>query len=216
MLTRRQFLGHMAVAGTLAALPSLPEFTPLPEPSHNLRALTASRPILLSDDDHGNVFLLKLILERQGLTVVGTISSSSALRIAQTFPLSLIISDVMTPDMDGYTLLQHLKADIRTRNIPFMFLTARTLLSDRDYGMQLGADDYLTKPTHPHELYARVERLLLERTDWRQPFGTPVHDNFPDSDVESFPLTNNSYQGFYKGRFGRIMPARPIAARRTS
>lgn len=116
--------------------------------------------ILVVDDDVDSLKLIGLMLQRQGYEVSGANSGSQAIERAVVEQPNLIILDVMMPDMDGYTVCRHLRANERTRGIPIIMFTAKTMIDDKVAGFEAGADDYLTKPTHPAELASRVKAVL--------------------------------------------------------
>jgi len=119
-----------------------------------------SRPILHTDDDSGNLVMVKMMLERLGYTVISAVSSNDALHICQTQPISLVISDVLKPKISGLDLLQLLRADSATAGITFTFLTTRCdAITMRD-GLSLGADDYLCQPVPMKELAEKTQELL--------------------------------------------------------
>lgn len=116
--------------------------------------------ILVVDDDVDSLKLIGLMLKRNGYEVEGANSGSQALEKANNEQPNLIILDVMMPDMDGYTVARELRANPRTQQIPIIMFTAKTLIDDKVAGFEAGADDYLTKPTHPAELASRVKAIL--------------------------------------------------------
>lgn len=116
--------------------------------------------ILIVDDDIDSLKLIGLMLQRHGYEVVAANAGNQALtKAAQEHP-DLIILDVMMPDMDGYEVCRRLRANPDTRTIPIIMFTAKTLVDDKVAGFEAGADDYLTKPTHPAELASRVKAML--------------------------------------------------------
>jgi DNA-binding response OmpR family regulator len=119
-----------------------------------------STTILVVDDDTDSLKLISLMLQRQGHDVLSADSGSKAIDKAIVEQPDLIILDVMMPDMDGYQVCRHLRGDTRTREIPIIMFTAKTLIDDKVAGFEAGADDYLTKPTHPAELASRVKAVL--------------------------------------------------------
>lgn len=119
-----------------------------------------STKILVVDDDVDSLKLIGLMLQRQGYEVFAANSGGQAIDKATTNHPDLIILDVMMPDMDGYQVCRHLRNDGRTREIPIIMFTAKTLVDDKVAGFEAGADDYLTKPTHPAELASRVKAVL--------------------------------------------------------
>jgi putative two-component system response regulator len=132
----------------------------------------ADKPtILVVDDTPDNITLLCSLLGEEYRNKVAT-NGTKALKIARTEPYpDLILLDIMMPDMDGYEVCRQLKADPLTKNIPVIFLTAKTQEGDETLGFKLGAVDYITKPIVPLILLARVQthlalresRKLLER-----------------------------------------------------
>lgn len=127
--------------------------------------------ILIVDDDTDSLKLIGLMLQRQGYEIATADSGTQALQAAVAQNPDLIILDVMMPDMDGYTVCRNLRNDQRTVGIPILMFTAKTLVDDKVAGFEAGADDYLTKPTHPAELAARVQAILA-RSSARDDEGT--------------------------------------------
>lgn len=119
------------------------------------------RPTVLVVDDSPEILALLHELLRDRHKVKIATSGDKALRIAATDPKpDLILLDVLMPNMDGYELCRWLKADAVTRDIPVMFLTARSDVADESHGLALGAVDYITKPISPPILLARVRTHL--------------------------------------------------------
>jgi CheY-like chemotaxis protein/MinD-like ATPase involved in chromosome partitioning or flagellar assembly len=125
--------------------------------------------ILIVDDDIDSLKLIGLMLQRHGYEVVAANAGNQALTKASSDHPSLIILDVMMPDMDGYEVCRRLRANPETRGIPIIMFTAKTLVDDKVAGFEAGADDYLTKPTHPAELASRVKAILARNTSQRKP-----------------------------------------------
>lgn len=125
-----------------------------------------ARPVLIVEDDPDIAESLRYNLERDGLRTrvveTGELGLSAALD-AQNAP-SLIILDLMLPGMSGTELCRRLRREPQTRRTPIIMLTARTSEADRVMGLDLGADDYITKPFSVRELMARV-RAVLRRAD---------------------------------------------------
>jgi len=120
----------------------------------------ASRIVLIVDDEPANLFLLTHLLE-PSYQVRAANTGESALRAAANEPTpDLVLLDVMMPGMDGYAVLERLRSDPATREIPVIFLTALAEIKDEERGLQLGAVDYITKPISPPILLARVRTHL--------------------------------------------------------
>lgn len=116
--------------------------------------------ILIVDDDIDTLQLVGTMLERQGFKIVAANNGQQALQKAASETPDLIILDVMMPGMDGYEVTRKLRAMEQTAYIPIILFTAKTQVDDKVVGFESGADDYLTKPTHPTELIARVRSIL--------------------------------------------------------
>ncbi|MBO9308536.1 MAG: response regulator [Chloroflexi bacterium] len=116
--------------------------------------------ILVVDDDIDSLKLISLLLQRQGYEVTAASNGTQAIARAAAERPDLIILDVMMPDLDGYEICRRLRANPITQPIPIIMFTAKTLIDDKVQGFEAGADDYLSKPTHPAELASRVKALL--------------------------------------------------------
>lgn len=116
--------------------------------------------ILVVDDTPDNLTLMSGLLKDNYRVKVAN-SGERALKIAQSeTPPDLILLDIMMPEMDGYEVCRRLKADNNTRDIPIIFLTAKTEVVDETLGFELGASDYITKPISPPIVLARIETHL--------------------------------------------------------
>jgi len=116
--------------------------------------------ILVVDDTPDNLTLMSGLLKDNYLVKVAN-SGARALKIAQSeTPPDLILLDIMMPEIDGYEVCRRLKVDNKTRDIPIIFLTAKTEVIDETLGFELGASDYITKPISPPIVLARVETHL--------------------------------------------------------
>lgn len=116
--------------------------------------------ILIIDDDVDTLKLVGLMLQKQGYQIIASANGEQGLTQAEAENPDLILLDVMMPEMDGYEVAKHLRANSLTANTPILMFTAKTQLDDKITGFEAGADDYLTKPTHPTELIAHVKALL--------------------------------------------------------
>lgn len=124
------------------------------------------RPVLIVEDDPDISESLKYNLEREGLTAITAATGEAGLAEAlnERNPPSLIILDLMLPAMSGTELCRRLRREPATRRTPIIMLTAKVSESDRVAGLDLGADDYITKPFSVRELLARV-RAVMRRAD---------------------------------------------------
>jgi two-component system alkaline phosphatase synthesis response regulator PhoP len=119
-----------------------------------------ARKILVVDDDPKTVSLVKLYLESDGHKVLCAYDGIEALRLAREERPNLVVLDLMLPGMDGLQVCRTLRTE---SDIPVIMLTARTTEGDKLTGLELGADDYVTKPFSPRELAARI-KVVLRRT----------------------------------------------------
>ena len=116
--------------------------------------------ILVIDDDLDTLRLVGLMLQRQGYQISAATNGQQGLEKALEEKPNLILLDIMMPDMDGYEVARRLRKNPTTLKIPILMFTAKTQLDDKVLGFEVGADDYLTKPTHPSELQSHVKALL--------------------------------------------------------
>jgi two-component system alkaline phosphatase synthesis response regulator PhoP len=126
-----------------------------------------NRTILVVDDEPRIVQIARDYLERAGFEVLSAGDGELALALARSERPHLIVLDLMLPGMDGLDVTRALRRDPLLPEIPIIMLTARVEESDKLVGLELGADDYLTKPFSPRELVARV-RAVLRRTEGSQ------------------------------------------------
>ena len=118
--------------------------------------------ILVADDEVYIVHILEFSLNMEGYEVISATSGEEALRKAEKERPDLVVLDVLMPGMTGHEVCRRLRMDERTRDIPIIFLTARDSLADRDFGLGLGANAYITKPFGPRRLIEAIETLLDE------------------------------------------------------
>lgn len=116
--------------------------------------------VLIVDDEPAIVDLIKINLELEGFETMYCYNGKDAVKAAQTLNPDLILLDIMLPDMNGFEVCK----TIQSLNIPIIMLTAKNDISDKLYGLELGADDYITKPFDGRELIARI-KTVLRRAD---------------------------------------------------
>ncbi|HPU36032.1 MAG TPA: response regulator transcription factor, partial [Bacillota bacterium] len=116
--------------------------------------------ILVVDDEKNILELVRFNLEREGYEVLTCLDGARALELARSEKPDLIVLDVMLPEISGLEVCRELHQDPATRKIPIIMLSARADELDRVLGLEMGADDYVTKPFSPRELVARVKARL--------------------------------------------------------
>jgi len=116
--------------------------------------------ILVVDDEPEAVELLEFNLKQAGFEVIAAADGAQALKQARSAVPSLIVLDLMLPEIDGLEVCKMLRRDSATAGIPIIMLTAKAAEMDRIVGLELGADDYITKPFSPRELVLRVKKVL--------------------------------------------------------
>ena len=119
-----------------------------------------AKTILIADDEQDIRDLIAYNLTREGFTVETVANGKEALAKLEKTPVSLVILDIMMPEMDGFEACRAIRANSATVNIPVLFLTARSAEVDQIVSLELGADDYVQKPVSPRVLVARVKSLL--------------------------------------------------------
>jgi len=124
----------------------------------------ATETILIVDDNIDNVTLLDKVLNKSGYRTLIGYNGEEAVKLARQENPDLILLDIMMPIMDGFTACEIIKQDESCKHIPIFMLTAKQEVDDKVKGLELGADDYITKPFHLQELLARIKsRLKLTR-----------------------------------------------------
>lgn len=121
--------------------------------------------ILVVEDEKDIVKMLRYNLEKEGFKVIDAGDGEDALDLAVRQHPDLILLDLMLPGMDGLEVCKALKKENKTSSIPIIMLTAKSQESDKVVGLELGADDYITKPFSPRELTARIKAVLRRVTD---------------------------------------------------
>lgn len=116
--------------------------------------------ILIVDDEKDIVKMLDYNLQKEGFKTVLSYDGEEALDLAIAERPKLILLDLMLPGIDGLEVCKILKKDPKTANIPIIMLTAKSQETDKIVGLELGADDYITKPFSPRELIARIKAVL--------------------------------------------------------
>lgn len=152
--------------------------------------------ILLVDDDANIAHLVQLYLEKEGFEVTTAARGDDALTEFRRDPPALMLLDVMLPGIDGWQVLKSVR---KTSRIPIIMLTAKDETFDKVLGLELGADDYVTKPFDTKELVARV-KAVLRRTQGPEE---------AESDLISFPgltVSLSQYEVFYEGKKVEMPP----------
>ena len=133
---------------------------------------TAPASILVVDDDPGVLDVVAFTLRREGFDVDERVDGAAALEAARTRRYDIVILDVMLPGLSGTDVCRALRAE---SDVPILMLTARDAEADRVLGLELGADDYVTKPFSTAELLSRVRAILRRRELDRANRGATVH-----------------------------------------
>ena len=131
--------------------------------------LMSKGTVLVIDDEKDLIELVRYNLDKEGFDVVAASDGSSGLEIATRHRPNLVVLDLMMPGMDGLEVCRRMRGDERTRRIPVIMLTAKAAETDKIIGLEMGADDYITKPFSVRELLARV-RAVLRRPGPREKF----------------------------------------------
>ena len=134
----------------------------------------AKEHILVVEDEEDILELLRYNLTKEGYRVTGALSGEEGLRTARSQPPDLIVLDLMLPGIDGLTICRELKMDAKTRETPIIILTAKGEEADIVAGLELGADDYVTKPFSPRVLVARLRAALRRRSQPLPPQTAPL------------------------------------------
>ncbi len=121
------------------------------------------KTVLLVDDDARNIFALSSVLERRGMNVLTATTGREAIASLEETPnASIVLMDIMMPEMDGYETMQAIRAEAQWRRLPIIALTAKAMKGDREKCLEAGASDYLAKPVNTEQLLAAL-RMWLHR-----------------------------------------------------
>jgi two-component system, OmpR family, alkaline phosphatase synthesis response regulator PhoP len=137
--------------------------------------MTAARKILIIEDERDILNLVVHYLEKDGFRTRTAMDGPEGLMAARREHPDLIVLDLMLPGLDGLEVCKKLRADAGSALIPIIMLTAKSELTDRVVGLELGADDYVTKPFSPKELIARVKALLRRAERRAEPTGPSTY-----------------------------------------
>lgn len=121
------------------------------------------KTILVVDDEPAIIASLAYCLEQEGFRVILAPNGEEALNQVLAQVPDLIISDIMMPGIDGYEFCRRIREYYKTRQIPFLFLSAKGTVENKLKGMKMGGDDYITKPFELSELILKVRRILARR-----------------------------------------------------
>ncbi len=173
------------------------------------------KKILIIEDEKDIQELLQLYLKREGYDVHIAKDGETGLRKASQERYDLILLDLMLPQMDGLEICRNLRSRPQTSDIPIIMITAKAEESDRIVGLEIGADDYITKPFSPREVLARVKAIFrrLEKPkakEVRQEYGGIALDQFRHEVTykgKSHSLTTKEFRllEFFLGNRGRVL-----------
>jgi CheY-like chemotaxis protein len=130
---------------------------------HGSKEILRNRKVLVVDDDARNIFALTSLLENHEVDVVSTTKGKDAIELIETTPdISLVLMDIMMPEMDGYETIRRIRADPQFRTLPILALTAKAMKGDREKCLEAGASDYISKPVNTDQLLSLM-RVWLYR-----------------------------------------------------
>lgn len=150
----------------------------------------AKKRILAIEDDMDVAELLIMYFDSQGYEVFHADTGNLGVSLARAKLPNLILLDIMLPDMEGFEVCEALRATNLTKYIPIIFLTQRNARSDKISGLQIGADDYITKPFDVEELRVRVQSSIAR--------ATRDHIHEPVTGLPTGPMIEDEYQNFLK------------------
>jgi CheY-like chemotaxis protein len=139
-----------------------PEKQAMIERLHSSKEVLRGRKVLVVDDDARNIFALNSLLENQEMEVLSTTDGRSAIDIIKNTPdLSLVLMDIMMPEMDGYETMREIRKDPEFRTLPILALTAKAMKGDREKCLDAGASDYIAKPVNTDQLLSLMRVWLF-------------------------------------------------------
>jgi CheY-like chemotaxis protein len=130
---------------------------------HGSSEVLRGRKVLIVDDDARNIFALTTVLEGQEMEVLSATNGRQAIELIRETPdLSMVLMDIMMPEMDGFQTMREIRSDLRFRNLPMLALTAKAMKGDRERCLDAGASDYIAKPVNTDQLFSLM-RVWLYR-----------------------------------------------------
>jgi DNA-binding response OmpR family regulator len=173
-----------------------------------------SKSIFIVDDEPDMVKIATDLLESDGFVVYSDTHPAQALKKIRTNPPDLVILDLRMPDMDGYHVCKELKADPKTKHLPIIMVSVKSEETDVVVGLEMGADDYISKPFRKRELLARVKtvlrRLDMDPRDQKiecGPFTVDYGSYSATLNNKTLALTPKEFEllGFFIRREGRVV-----------
>jgi CheY-like chemotaxis protein len=142
----------------------------LPEPKqqmlerlHQSNEALHGHKVLVVDDDARNIFALTTVLENHDMEVISATNGRHAIKLIENTPdLSVVLMDIMMPEMDGYTTIREIRKQPAFRSLPILALTAKAMKGDREKCLEAGASDYVAKPVNTEQLLSML-RVWLYR-----------------------------------------------------
>ena len=129
---------------------------------HGSNQILNGRKVLVVDDDARNIFALTSLLERHGIEVISATNGRQAIELIQSASdLSMVLMDIMMPEMDGYQTMAEIRKDPRFRTLPMLALTAKAMKGDREKCLDAGASDYIAKPVNTDQLLSLMRVWLF-------------------------------------------------------
>jgi len=177
----------------------------------DLRHVVSKQTLLLVDGDPRSLRVLEVSLKKAGFVVTTAVNGKDALDKVELAPPDLVISETILDEIDGYAFCQRLKANPLWAEIPFVFLTAQTEIESKIKGLELGVDDYLTKPIYIKEIVARARILiqkrqrtrLEERREGRTRFSGRISDMPVVDLIQTIEISRKSGLIYFTGEVGK-------------
>jgi CheY-like chemotaxis protein len=132
------------------------------EQLHGSKEILRGRKVLVVDDDARNIFALTSLLENHEMDVITATNGHNAIELIRKTPgLSMVLMDIMMPDMDGYETMREIRNSAQFRTLPILALTAKAMKGDREKCLDAGASDYIAKPVNTDQLLSLMRVWLF-------------------------------------------------------
>jgi two-component system phosphate regulon response regulator PhoB len=164
-LHRAALTSRTHVGASVAIVTETSHTRHIPVTRNRYSDIAVKAKILIVDDEPDAIELIEFNLKNAGFKVASAVDGPEALRKARAFAPDLIVLDLMLPGMDGLEVCKLLRKDPETASIAIIIVTAKAAEIDRVLGLEMGADDYITKPFSPRELVLRIKKQLKHRMD---------------------------------------------------
>ena len=177
---------------------------------HGSKEVLRGRKVLVVDDDARNIFALTSVLENQEMDVISATNGREAIDIIQNTPdLSIVLMDIMMPEMDGYETMREIRDIPEFRTLPILALTAKAMKGDREKCLDAGASDYIAKPVN-------TDQLAVADAGVAVPMNRASNEGLISDEQDTAPASGPTHRGATRPALLRRTPAPALTTIRST